>query len=214
MLKKMPKILIADDHPLFKEALTYIVEASFTAMGNQTIEMFHTADLESTLKIIDQQTIDWLFLDLNMPGSNGLSGLTTISTRHPELAIIVISANESEEIIQSSLACKIAGYITKSTQPDDIEKAILSILEGERYSPKIKSDNPKEKKPSGVSELTTAQLNILIHIGIGKLNKQIAQDLKVTEATVKAHITQIYKKLKVSNRTQAALIAKQASLVD
>lgn len=214
MSKKSLKILIADDHPLFKGALTYIVEASFSALGKQPIKIFHTADLASTLKTIDQQTIDWLFLDLNMPGSNGLSGLTTISTQHPEIPIIVISANESEEIIQSCLTCKIAGYITKSTQPDDIEKAILSILEGKFYSPTIKPNNLKEKKPAGIKELTTAQLNILIHIGIGKLNKQIAMDLNITEATVKAHITQIYKKLNVTNRTQAALIAKQASLLD
>jgi len=213
MSKKMPKILIADDHPLFKEALTYIVESSFANLNKQTIELLHTADLDSTLKILNENSINWLFLDLNMPGSNGLSGLSTIRKLHPNLPIIVISANESEEIIQSSLACDIAGYITKSTQPDDIEKAIISILEGNHYSPEIEPGNLKDKESEGINNLTTAQFNILIHIGIGKLNKQIAQDLKITEATVKAHITQIYKKLNVSNRTQAALIAKQANLV-
>ena len=109
MSEETSKILIADDHPLFKGALTYIVEASFTALGNQSIEIFHTADLESTLKTIEDQTIEWLFLDLNMPGSNGLSGLTTISARHPELSIVVISANESQDIIRSSLPRNFAG---------------------------------------------------------------------------------------------------------
>jgi len=120
MSKKMPKILIADDHPLFKEALTYIVESSFANLNKQTIELLHTADLDSTLKILNENSINWLFLDLNMPGSNGLSGLSTIRKLHPNLPIIVISANESEEIIQSSLACDIAGYITKSTQPENL----------------------------------------------------------------------------------------------
>lgn len=233
MTRKALNILIADDHPLFREALTYIVEASFSSSESNTeknnseeneikenstaIEILNTVDHEATLTAIEQHSIDWLFLDLNMPGSNGLSGLANIKKQHPTLPIIVISANESPDIIQSCLSYDIAGYITKSTQPNDIETAIQTILTGKQYSPLTTNPSnypPNQPKPSGIEKLTAAQLNILIHIGIGKLNKQIAQDLAITEATVKAHITQIYKKLNVNNRTQAALIAKQAELVD
>lgn len=208
-------ILIADDHPLFREALTYIVEASFSSLkGNPEVIIHQTVDYDATLDLLASQTIDWLFLDLNMPGSNGLSGLTSVSQQFPDLSIIVISANESKEIIQSCFTHNIQGYITKSMQPSDIEKAIHTILAGERFSPLQHDDISNDQNLSGLELLTTAQLNILTHIGIGKLNKQIAIDLGITEATVKAHITQIYKKLHVNNRTQAALIAQQAQLVD
>lgn len=208
-------IQIADDHPLFREALTYIVEASFSAIDKQSnVQIQHSVDYKETVEVLSIHPTDWLFLDLNMPGSNGLEGLINIRNNFPDLSIIVISANESQDIIQSCLAHKVSGYITKSTQPSDIEIAIHKILKGERYSP-IKIDQSSvEKESLGLEKLTTAQLNILTHIGIGKLNKQIAQDLGITEATVKAHITQIYKKLNVNNRTQAALIAQQAKIVE
>ncbi len=208
-------ILIADDHPLFREALTYIVESSFSGLPNSsTVHVQHTVDYNETLAAITENDIHWLFLDLNMPGSNGLEGLASIKKQHPELAVIVISANETQEIIQSCFTHKVAGYITKSTQPSDIETAIQQILQGEQYSPIDLNEDSQAPSSLGIDTLTTAQLTILTHIGIGKLNKQIAQDLGITEATVKAHITQIYKKLNVNNRTQAALIAQQAQLVD
>ena len=149
-----------------------------------------------------------------MPGSNGLEGLVNIRKKFPDLPIIIISANESHDIIQACFAHNISGYITKSTQPKDIETAIHKILQGEKYSSIKIDDNTNNQESFGLERLTASQLKILTYIGIGKLNKQIAQDLSISEATVKSHITQIYKKLKVSNRTQAALIAQQAHIVD
>ena len=215
MSKTTFNILIADDHPLFREALTYIVESSFSGLPNTpSVKLNHTVDYNETLAAIAENDIHWLFLDLNMPGSNGLEGLASITKQFPELSVIVISANESQEIIQSCFTHKVAGYIPKSTQPSDIEAAIQKILQGEQYSPIDLDEHSQDPSSLGLDRLTTAQLTILTHIGIGKLNKQIAQDLGITEATVKAHITQIYKKLNVNNRTQAALIAQQAQLVD
>ncbi len=214
-------ILIADDHPLFREALTYIVESSFSTFSEASkltdqIEttVSHTVDYDETLSHLEKKKIDWLFLDLNMPNSDGLNGLMYIRKNFPEIPIIIISANESPEIIQSCIATGVKGYITKSTLPENIEHAIHQILEGKLYSPIRNDSNSSAAKNFGIESLTSAQLNILTHIGKGRLNKQIAQDLGITEATVKAHITQIYKKLNVKNRTKAALIAQQAQLVN
>lgn len=222
-------ILIADDHPLFREALTYIVESSINNMAkenafeNTDVDIIHSTDYLETLDIIARKKINWLFLDLNMPDSNGLSGMVNIRKAHPDIPIVVISANQSTDIVKSCLNQQVRGYITKSTLPEDIEKAIQLIFSGEVYSPLMNDsgeNNESEKKQhhnqqlGGIETLTAAQLNILGHIGLGKLNKQIAIDLGITEATVKAHITQIYKKLKINNRTQAALLAKQSQLID
>jgi DNA-binding NarL/FixJ family response regulator len=213
-------ILIADDHPLFREALTYIVESSVKKLsGNDPIkegplEIIHATDYNETLNTLNENTIDWLFLDLNMPDSNGLSGLGDIKKQYPNLSVIIISANQSQEIIQSCLNHNVSGYITKSTLPDDIEAAIQKIFSGECYSPILNVSSEKNAGSKGIDSLTSAQLNILTHIGLGKLNKQIAVDLGITEATVKAHITQIYKKLNINNRTQAALLATQAQLIN
>ena len=215
-------ILIADDHPLFREALTYIVESSIKKLNHSTKQsdndnasnILHATDYAETLKTLKEQHVDWLFLDLNMPDSNGLFGLNDIKKQYPTLSVIIISANQSQDIIQSCLNHNISGYITKSTLPDDIEVAIQKIFTGERFIPHLDQVDSDENDSQGIDKLTSAQLNILTHIGLGKLNKQIALDLGITEATVKAHITQIYKKLNINNRTQAALIATQAQLVD
>jgi len=194
-------LLIADDHPLFRQALTYIAESNLSPK-----KILHTASHEETITTLNSNQIDCLFLDLNMPGNDGLNTLSTVRNLFPYLPIIVISANESPEMVKACFRHNIIGFIGKSTPPDEIDVALKKILNGETHSPDFAdADLPK----TDIDLLTTSQLNILFQIGMGKLNKQIAADLNVTEATIKAHITQIYKKLKINNRTQAALIANE-----
>lgn len=221
MNKNKNLILIADDHPLFREALINIVDSSFQGFAKtiataktSEAQIIHSTDYNETLNSIGNHDVSWLFLDLNMPGSDGLNGLIHIRQQYPDLSIVVISANESPEIIQSCFTYNISGYIPKSTQPDRIEKIIQDILMGVIYSPISLSVQSETVKAKGIESLTASQLKILTYIGVGKLNKQIAEELGITEATVKAHITQIYKKLNVKNRTKAALLAQQSQLVD
>lgn len=202
--KTIKTLLIADDHPLFRQALTYIAESHFTLN-----EIIHTASHDETIEKLNTNDIDWLFLDLNMPGSDGINTLSTIRKNFPKLPIIIVSANESQEIVSACFKHNIAGFIGKSTPPGEIDVAIEKIIQGEQHSPDF--DPSTSSSDSKIDQLTASQLNILFQIGMGKLNKQIAADLNVTEATIKAHITQIYKKLNINNRTQAALIAKKIS---
>lgn len=205
-------MLIADDHPLFREALTCIVETSF-----ESAQISHAIDYDDALDKLSVKTIDWLFLDLNMPGANGLSTLAAIRKSYSDVATVVVSANESEEIIRACIDLKVAGYIKKSTESAEMEASIKRIIQGEVSIPELSSESQKDSSPSdmeGISRLTAAQLKIFTHIGEGKLNKQIAIDLGITEHTVKAHVTQIYKKLGITNRTQAALLASKAHLFD
>jgi len=201
MKKKIIKILlIADDHPLFRQALTYISESHFDVE-----QIIHTANHKETIEALNTQKINWLFLDLNMPGSDGIKTLSLIRKKRPKLPIVIVSANESQEMVAACMKYKVAGFIGKSTPPEEMDNAIQDIIHGKQHSPEF----GEAKSEISVDLLTASQLNILFEIGMGKLNKQIAADLNVTEATIKAHITQIYKKLNINNRTQAALIAKE-----
>jgi len=205
MDKKIIKnLLIADDHPLFRQALTYICETHF-----DVAEIIHTSNHDDTIDSLNGNSIDWLFLDLNMPGSDGINTLAAIRKKASELPIVIVSANESQEMVSACMKYKVAGFIGKSTPPEEMDTAIQDIILGKQYSPKFKEG--EEQSELSVDSLTASQLNILFEIGMGKLNKQIAADLGVTEATIKAHITQIYKKLNINNRTQAALLAKEMS---
>lgn len=202
-------ILIADDHPLFREALAYIVtsvipSAIFTEATNYS----------ETKQCLNDTLFSLVFLDLNMPDSNGLSDLALIKKLHPSVPIVVVSAHEDPSIIRTCFEYNASGYITKSSAPDEIKSAIKTILAGDTYAPKgvdltTEANDPKQIAIDQIGSLTPSQLKVLIEMGKGKLNKQIAYDLDITEATVKAHITTVFKKLKINNRTQAVLFANE-----
>jgi len=209
----MPKhVLIADDHPLFREALTCIVENSM-----ESTQIVHAVDYDDALDQLTKQKFDWLFLDLNMPGSSGLATLAAIRKGYAATSTVVVSANESEEIVRACIDLKVAGYIPKSTESAEMESTIKRIIAGEILVPDLGQSTEVDVKASameGIQRLTAAQLKIFTQIGEGKLNKVIAIDLGITEHTVKAHVTQIYKKLGITNRTQAALLASKAHMLD
>lgn len=203
-------ILIADDHPLFREAMYYIVESVLPGC-----KIDEVTDHQQVKEKIDQRDYSLVFLDLNMPGSNGLNDLALLKKLHPQTPIIIVSAHEEVSIINTCLNYKASGYIIKSSSPDEIKKAIKTILEGNTYIPtnlslnELKENKTAHDATQKVNSLTPSQLRILIEIGKGKLNKQIAFDLNVTEATVKAHITSVFKKLQINNRTQAVLFSQE-----
>ena len=156
-----------------------------------------------------------MFLDLNMPDTNGLNDLALIKKLHPQVPIIVVSAHEDAETISTCLSFNASGYIIKSSSPDEIKIAIKTILQGNTYLPpnvsleELKDPSVNDDAAKKVRSLTPSQLRILIEVGKGKLNKQIAYDLDITEATVKAHITSVFKKLHINNRTQAVLFSQE-----
>lgn len=200
------KVLIADDHPLFRDALRNIVSSAIA-----DCEINEATNYRETQEALESEAYSIVFLDLNMPDSSGLSDLALLKKTHPQIPIVVVSAHDEVDIIRACLSHNASGYIIKSTDPENIKKAIQQIMEGNTYIPDGVSleGNDEPNLAQRLGTLTPSQLKIFIEMGKGKLNKQIAYDLKITEATVKAHITTVFKKLEINNRTQAVLLAQE-----
>lgn len=201
-------ILIADDHPLFRAALS---SALLKGVGSdiKLVEVDTIASLENILK----QKADWdlILLDLNMPGASGFSGLVHIRGQFPHIPVIVISALEDASIINKARDFGGVGFIPKSSDLNTIQEAVLEVLAGNTWWPPIAEEAPYDPDSASakLSSLTPQQFKVLTMVCDGLLNKQIAYDLDVSEATVKAHITAIFRKLGVRTRTQAALLLQQ-----
>ena len=210
----MYKIHIADDHPLFRNALLGVLN---THLPDLCIS--ESSDLDSTLKVLEQNPdIDLLLLDLHMPGSQDLFGLVTVREKFPTVPLTVISAREDVETISRCIGHGSSGFIPKSSSPSTIKEAIEHVIDGESWVPSSvrqnlrRIDNEERDLATKVAALTPQQYRVLCFLREGWLNKQIAYEIGVTEATVKAHITAIFKKLGVSNRTQAVITLSKLSL--
>jgi DNA-binding NarL/FixJ family response regulator len=208
------KIIIADDHPLFRQALlgTLKPKLSYTNwLEAQTI-----AELEQQLQ--DNSESDLLLLDLNIPGAHGFSTLIHVRNHFPQIPVVVISAHEDHVTISKAMSYGAAGFVPKSTPVDDIFAAIMTVLSGEIWLPasfqNSKEDHENCDIASRVASLTQQQYRILMMFAQGLLNKQIAYDLHVSEATIKAHATAIFRKLNVRNRTQAVIAIAQLDLTE
>ena len=203
-----------DDHPLFRNALLEIINTHFD--GTQVTQ---SSDLEGTLLALDQEPdLDALLLDLHMPGSQDLFGLVTVRERFPSVPVVVISARDDLETISRAIGHGASAYIPKSATPHTIFGAIQAVTEGEKWVPEAARDRLRriDAEEVGlaakVASLTPQQYRVLCYLREGWLNKQIGFELGVTEATVKAHITALFRKLGVSNRTQAVIVLSKLSL--
>lgn len=204
------RILVADDHPLFRSALKLAV-AQISA-DFDLVEACNIRQAQSHLQ--DTPFISLVLLDLKMPDCSGMEGLLTLRAQFPYVPVVIVSASEDRQQMRKALALGASGYIPKSVSMDALTGALKSILEGEVWIPPG-VDLDQESSPERFSAVTPAQLRILLDLQRGRLNKQIAFDAGVTEATVKAHLTVIFKKLGVANRTQAVLaIQAQTDLGD
>ena len=210
----MSQFLIADDHPLFREALKGALSAKFA-----DLEVFESENFETTLQVLnEQEDLDILLLDLRMPGNGDLYGLIRIREDYPSLPIAVVSGSEDINVVSKVMAYGAMGFIPKSSSSDDIAMAINHILEGDVWLPselkdKVSDVDGEDKEIAAqVASLTPQQYKVLQYLHEGLLNKQIAYELHISEATVKAHITAIFRKLGVYNRTQAVLIASKLQL--
>jgi DNA-binding NarL/FixJ family response regulator len=203
------KIIIADDHPLFRQALLATLKNKFNDViwfEAQTIK-----ELESILP--SHNDSDLLLLDLNIPGAHGFSTLIYVRKHYPQIPIVIVSAHDNQETIDKAMAYGAAGFIPKSTSVDEIYSAITAILSGETWLPATFTLNHSNKEEVSIADrvasLTHQQYRILKMFAQGMLNKQIAYNLHVSEATIKAHATAIFKKLDVRNRTQAVIAIAQ-----
>ncbi|MBZ0329482.1 response regulator transcription factor [Halomonas sp. ANAO-440] len=206
------RILIADDHPLFREAIARVVGAGFPGS-----ELLETENLEATLALTaDEEDLDLILLDLNMPGMSGLTGLIQLRNESPTIPVAIISAEEDKSVMLQAVSCGAVGFLTKSSPKEQLIKAITQILEGNIYLPSdimrasnTRPQEPNERSitPEQLETLTRKQLQVLEHMTRGESNKMIAYHLNIAETTVKAHVSAILRKLGVSNRVQAILSA-------
>lgn len=199
-------MLIVDDHPLFVEALKLVISGTFPEAA-----LSEATSIESARGVLDKQPrFDLVLLDLSMPGTRGLDGLIELRTRYPKLPIVVVSAFEDPRIIHEVMQCGAAGFISKSTRGSELGRALKEVMAGSVVLPKG-YEPPPTAAPSDliarIATLTPQQVRVLQMLRQGLLNKQIAFDLGVGETTVKAHVSEILRKLRVSSRTQAVIEA-------
>ena len=205
------EILIADDHPLFRSALH---QALSLGLGSNVhlVEASSIAELET--RVSDGVDWDLILLDLNMPGAYGFSGLVFLRGQYPHIPVMMISAQAEAAVIARAGEFVASGFIPKSGPLPTIQEAVRAVLDGDLWWPAQVLENSKlteEAKAvtAGLASLTPQQFRVLTMVCDGLLNKQIAYELHVSEATIKAHVTAIFRKLGVRTRTQAALLLQQ-----
>jgi len=211
----MTRFLIVDDHPLFREALQSAVR-----IAHADAEVFEATSIEGAIDVADaHRDLDLALLDLSLPGATGFSGLVRFRSAHPKLPVVVVSGHEEPELIVEALSLGVAGYIPKSTSRQQLSDAICEALGGSVYVPPQLRARLAERAPETeqtqilkkLRRLTPQQLLVLDLVKSGLQNKQIAHELKLAETTVKAHVSEILRKLEVVTRTRAVI---EASKVD
>ncbi|QHQ37457.1 response regulator [Algicella marina] len=208
-------VLVIDDHPLYCDALASSLERIYDARSIKKAN-----SLNEGLKLVGARfSPDLVILDLRLPDVTGLSGFLKIKDKLPDVPVLVISAESSTEAIQAMMSAGAAGFVTKDSSHKVLQEALMTIREGRKYLPAQYSSSarptPEEMSAQEIAQriadLTPQQSRIMRLICAGKPNKQIAYELSLAEATVKAHITALLRRLGVNNRTQAAVLVRSAS---
>ena len=200
-------IIVADDHPLFRAALMQSLGSQVSAA--KVLEAETLQQLENQI----QADIDLVLLDLHMPGASGFSGLIYLRTHFPSVPVVVVSGNEQASVIHRAMHFGASGFIPKSSSMSNIAQGIQLVLDGGQWVPEdlLEADQQVDAQDSQFADqlasLTPQQFKVMVMLTEGLLNKQIAYELNVSEATIKAHVTAILRKLGVYSRTQAVIAA-------
>jgi two-component system, NarL family, nitrate/nitrite response regulator NarL len=214
---KTMKFLIVDDHPVVRHGLGILLQ-----QNEPDAAILLAMDAEEGLHIAESNDdLDAVLLDLSMPGTSGMQAIEEFGKRNPALPVIVISSSEDPDDVRRALALGALGYVPKSAGPHTILSALRLVLSGEVYIPALMllstaaaAENPiRHGGPSAINQLTDRQVEVLKLLAGGLQNKEIAYALGLAEKTVKTHVSAIFKTLRVINRTQAASLAREASLV-
>ena len=201
-------LVIADDHPLFRDALRQAVKVVLRSAKVDEAGSFN--DLTAMLE--RDSEVDLVLLDLSMPGISGFSGLIYLRTQYPAIPVVIVSASDDVATIRRSLEFGASGFIPKRFGVETLRDAILKVMEGDVWVPpdvdmSAAADPETAKLRDRLMTLTPQQVRVLMMLSEGLLNKQIAYELSVSEATIKAHVSAILQKLGVESRTQAVIAA-------
>jgi DNA-binding NarL/FixJ family response regulator len=204
------RLMIADDHPLFRGALREAVSGLFAKADIAEVGTFD----EVTGFLERDSEFDLILLDLTMPGARGFSGLMYLRGQYPAVPVVVVSANDDPSAIRRCMEFGASGFIPKTLGVEEMRDVIARILDGGVWTPpdvdlKSGSDAATAELVSRMATLTPQQVRVLMMLSEGLLNKQIAFQLDVSEATVKAHVSAILQKLGVESRTQAVIAASK-----
>ena len=207
------RILIADDHPLVRGALRQAVANAVAGA-----EIVECGALEDVTKALEANSdVDLILLDLAMPGVRGYSGLMMLRAQYPGAPVVVVSGREERNVIRLCIDFGASGFIPKSTDMETMQMAIRAVLAGDLWAPPdVDLSGPVDRDAADsvrrLASLTPQQVRVLMMLSEGLLNKQIAYELSVSEATVKAHVSAILQKLGVESRTQAVIAASKIEL--
>ncbi len=200
----MLRVLIADDHPLFREALRHVV-----SLLDREAHCIEASSIEQTLALLGvEDGFDLLLLDLGLPGVSGLSGVVGVRAQAAATPVVIVSAWEDPEIVRQAICLGVSGFLPKSADREAMAAGLAKVLSGETWFPMFGED-PAAANPAELESLTPRQIMVLHLLGEGKSNKQIAFELSISQETVKIHISAILRKLGVSSRSQAILVANR-----
>ncbi len=210
------KLLIVDDHPVLREGLAALLRQT----GPDTA-IVQAENATMALGLLDQHPdLDVVVLDLMMPGIGGMAAITEFGRKRPDLPVIVLSSSEDPHEARRALALGALGYVPKSAGQHTLISAIELVMKGEIYIPPLILTEGSRRGGSqhasvigSTASLTERQVDVLRRLSAGQPNKVIAYELELSEKTVKAHITAIFKALNVVNRTQAAAIGREAGII-
>lgn len=195
------RVLIADDHPLIREGLALAARAVMPGVAVDTTGSI----FEAMAALKRHARYRLILLDFVLPDARGFSGFLQLQHEAGRVPIVVISAHENSMLVESAKALGAAGFLYKSKPFDDLARDIRRVADGQTSFPPVATGTDPASLRDRIATLSGAQLRVLIALSDGRLNKQIAADLNVSEATVKAHLTAIFRKLDVGNRAQALL---------
>lgn len=208
------RIVIADDHPLFRGALRQAISRIMPLA-----EIAEAGDFNATMAVIAAgDDPDVVLLDLSMPGAQGFSGLLYLRAQHPGVPVVVVSGTDDSGVIRKCMEFGAAGFVPKSLSVDAMGEALAAVLAGGTWTPpdidlSAAGDREAAELAKRLTSLTPQQVRVLMMLSEGLLNKQIAYELSVSEATIKAHVSAILQKLGVESRTQAVIVAARMAAV-
>ena len=207
-MRQRPRVLIVDDHPLFRDALS---SALLTAFPDGA-EAVQADTLGAAVAIVEEQPADLVMLDLKLPDTEGFDGLARLQSISENSRFVIVSATESDDVVGKAKSLGAQGYVPKSLPLEELCGALVTVLDGGTWFPDTThaAESEQDDLAKRVVSLTPAQRRVLSGLADGLLNKQIAYEMDISIATVKAHMTAIFRKLGANNRTQALLIYKSA----
>lgn len=210
----MINIMIADDHAMMREGIKQLLEFD----GTMKV-IAEASDGDECLSILEKMKPDILLLDINMPSKNGIEVLQELRNKKDELKILILTVHNEVEYLVKAVDIGVNGYVLKDSESAELKRAIEAIINGENFIQSdlipllnarlIKRDTDRDK----IDQLTKREREVLIQVANGMFNKEIADSLLISERTVKNHISSIFKKIEVSDRTQAAVFAIRNNLI-